>query len=114
MAGGSGSPGTSLLARVLDEQMRRYHEDITQDLKLDFGVIGNDWSLRTNTFPYPIPKGDYSVCKGLSGVSVNTDSAGGHEHAVALPKLGKGDHVLVAWVQKDACVIDVIVSSRTL
>ncbi len=83
--------GVSRLANVLSRRMRKENES---PLILDFGEIQTNDSLMTNTFPVAIPKGDYSVCKKLleSGLS-------------------PGDNVLVAWVQNEAVVIDIITSS---
>lgn len=36
------------------------------ELIIDFGSIQSDMSLRTNTFPDPIPQGDYSVLRQLT------------------------------------------------
>lgn len=36
------------------------------ELLIDFGSIQEDMSLRTNTFPDPIPQGDYSVLRQLT------------------------------------------------
>lgn len=36
------------------------------ELLIDFGSIQDDMSLRTNTFPDPIPQGDYSVLRQLT------------------------------------------------
>ena len=100
MASADGNPGMNKLARAIDAQMKRYHADITGSFEIDFGEIGKDFSLRVNSFPMPIPKGDYYVCRTIGGLNV--------------PKLKKGDHVLVAWVQNEICVIDVIVLSSKL
>ena len=35
-------------------------------LVLDFGVIQEDYSLLTNTYPVPIPVEDYSICRSVS------------------------------------------------
>jgi hypothetical protein len=100
-------------------------------LVLDFGEIQPNGSLLTNTFPLPIPKGDYSVCRQLTlgttgslltetktdgkhgGHSLGFD--GSHEHEIKVPEkmrsIKSGDRVLVAWVQSEAVVIDIIVSS---
>ena len=39
---------------------------IKSPLVLDFGVIQEDYSLLTNTYPIPIPIEDYSICRGVS------------------------------------------------
>ena len=58
MEGFDGHPGTAKLAKVLSQRMKRENES---PLALDFGEIQANYSLVTNTFPVPIPKGDYSV-----------------------------------------------------
>jgi hypothetical protein len=92
---------------------------------LDFGTIQNDMSLRTNSFPCPIPRSDYVVCRSLTwgaegSVLAKTDSydtSGGehnhpHTHDVLVGSkqrsLRPGDRVLVAWVGDDTVVIDLI------
>ena len=114
MAQGDGNPGMNKMAQALNERMKKYHDDITGDLKIDFGKIGNDWSLMPNSFPKPIPKGDYMVCRLLTGVPVTSSSAQGHTHKTTIPKLKKGDTVLLAWIQNEVCVVDVVVSSSKL
>lgn len=112
-----GHPGTSKLASVLSQRMKRENES---PLVLDFGEIQGNGSLLTNTFPVPIPKGDYTVCRHVGGLSFqisggnHTGHSGGngsHSHTVAPPAIKAGDRVLVAWVQSEAVVIDVIVKS---
>lgn len=133
MAGAEGNPGISRLARAIDSQMKRYHSDIIGDLTIDFGVIGGDYSLQVNSFPHPIPKGEYYVCRQLTLgktdeklTTTKTDGAhgghlsgdGSHSHTVVIPenmrKIKPGDHVLIVWIQNEVCVIDVIVSSSKL
>ena len=96
-------------------------------LILDFGEIQANGSLVTNTFPVPIPRGDYSVCRSINGYMLGTSESSwighlqenkhvhsspsgvsSHSHDVSMPKLKPGDRVLVAWVQSEAVVIDVI------
>ena len=48
-----GHPGTAKLAQVLD---RRTSQKTESPLTLDFGEIQANGSLKTNTFPVPIPK----------------------------------------------------------
>lgn len=99
-------------------------------LVLDFGIINDDYSLTTNTFPKPIPKGDYSVCRAVTydpgvpltqsyddGAHSQPDAGygGAHTHDIRLPEkmywIRPGDKVLVAWVQDEAVVIDLVYSS---
>lgn len=127
MEGFDGHPGTAKLAAVLSRRMKREKES---PLILDFGEIQANDSLVTNTFPVPIPRGDYSVCRSINGYVLGTsesswsghlqedkhiysDSSGIplHSHDVPMPKLKPGDRVLVAWVQSEAVVVDIIESS---
>lgn len=135
------SPGTNKLAQVLSQRMKRENES---PLVLDFGEIQPNGSLLTNTFPVPIPKGDYTICRQLtlgatgaqltktkkdgkhehdkgthegheSGDGSHTHEGGEHQHIVPIPEkmrsVGPGDRVLVAWVQNEAVVVDIIVKS---
>lgn len=112
-----GHPGTSKLAAVLSQRMKKENDS---PLVLDFGEIQANGSLITNTFPVPIPKGDYTVCRHVGGLSFQVSGGthvghtlenGSHVHTVAPPAIKAGDRVLVAWVQSEAVVIDVIVGS---
>lgn len=117
-----GNPGTNKLANVLSRRMRKTAES---PLVLDFGEIKGNGSLVTNTFPVPIPRGDYTICRHVGGLSfrisggghegheeqTQTRNTGDHEHTVSLPIVKAGDRVLVAWVNNEAVVIDVIVGS---
>ncbi len=85
---GNGNPGINKLAQVLNQRMRAFHDDIENDIKIDFGHIGADWNLRPNSMPISIPNGEYKLCQTVQ----NTLSA--------------GDAVLLAWVGKDVVVID--------
>ena len=124
MEGFDGHPGTAKLAKVLSQRMKRENES---PLALDFGEIQEHYSLVKNTFPVPIPKGDYSVCRSITGYVLGTSESSwtghlqedkhvhgspsgvpGHSHDVPMPKLKPGDRVLVAWVQSEAVVIDII------
>ena len=112
------SPGTSKLARVLSQRIKKEGES---PLVLDFGEIQMNGSLLTNTFPIPIPAGDFSVCRHVGGLECHITggnhsghedhSNGSHNHDLTLPAIMPGDRVLVAWVHSEAVVIDVIVRS---
>lgn len=112
-----GNPGTNHLANVLSARMK---DENNSPFSLDFGEIGADGSLTTNTFPVPIPKGAYSVLRQLTLGEVgawltDTSEADGHKHMVTIPGLmrsiGPGDRVLVAWVNSEAVVIDIVIKS---
>lgn len=153
MSQAEGNPGVNKLARVMKGRMAREREAYSS-LVLDFGEIQGDYSLKTNTFPKAIPKGDYMVCRqltlgptdthltytikpgnpedgthnhgssGTHGGHVGGDGShthtneGPHIHDVLIPekmrKLLPGDRVLVAWVQNDAVVIDLILPASVL
>lgn len=87
-------------------------------LVLDFGEIGGDYSLTTNTWPKPIPVTDYVVSRHLTHKEPLTETyeetcSIPHTHDVRVPDkmkaLKPGDRVLVGWVQNDAVVMLVIV-----
>lgn len=113
-----GHPGTAKLAGVLSERMKKENES---PLALDFGEIQSNGSLKTNTFPVPIPKGDYTICRTVAGLTLSTSSQSWlnkapsgvplHSHSVEVPAVKPGDRVLVAWIQSEAVVIDVIEKS---
>ena len=119
-----GSPGASKLTATFVSMIDQKGD---KPLVLDFGIILGDYSLKTNTFPLPIPKNDYSVCRAITydpgvpltqtycdGAHGHPDAgfAGSHVHNVRLPEkmywIRPGDKVLVAWVQDEACVIDIV------
>lgn len=112
------SPGTNKLANVLSQRMKKESQS---PLVLDFGEIRKNGSLVTNTFSRPIPKGDYSILRQLtlgksgSQLTVTKDDGSGHVHSVTVPEkmrsLSEGDRVLVAWVQNEAVVLDIVMNS---
>ena len=123
--------GVNKLARVMQKRM----QDISASpLVLDFGSIQGDYSLKTNTFPIPIPKKDYMVLRQLTlgkkddvltktqyegkendGTHGHVNASPGdsaHRHDVLIPEkmrqIKPGDRVLVAWVGNDAVVLDIV------
>lgn len=106
---------------------------------MDIGIINSDYSLTTNSFPCPIPKTQYSVCRSLlynpkvpltetyqDGAHVHScggpcewpSPSGAHVHEVKLPLkmrwLQPGDKVLVAIIQNEFVVIDIIYDAKWL
>jgi len=121
-----GNPGMNKLTNVLKGMMTQTAD---KPLVLDFGIINGDYSLTTNTFPKPIPKNEYSVCRCITydpgvpltetycdGAHSQPDAGygGAHVNQVKLPKkmywIRPGDKVLVAWVQDEAVVVDIVLS----
>lgn len=105
--------GMEKLAKVLDSRMGEHSGG---GFSFDFGVIKKDYSLVSNTFPLPIPKKDYSVCRLLANLSTNVSGGthgghnsgtGSHSHKVVMPKLKPGDRVLIVWVEGEPVVVDV-------
>lgn len=124
---GSSNLGLNKLAQVMQERMDRNQQANNGALVLDFGTIQADMSLKTNTFAVPIPQADYHVCRQLTlgptgsfltetktqgqhGGHISGD--GSHDHDIKVPEkmrsIKPGDRVLVAWVQSEAVVIDIV------
>lgn len=124
---GESNQGLNKLAQVMQQRMNRNQEAHNGALILDFGTIQGDMSLKTNTFAHPIPQADYHVCRQLTlgptgslltstktqgqhGGHVGGD--GSHDHDIKVPEkmrsIKPGDRVLIAWVQSEAVVIDII------
>lgn len=124
--------GINKLANVLSARMKK---EGASPLVLDFGEILANGSLLTNTFPVPIPKGEYSICRDVTDYETKctvewyTEYTArrpsepypfeSHRHPIEGKKkiiiheaLKAGDRVLVAWVQNEAVVIDVIVKVK--
>lgn len=132
------STGTNKLANTLKGMMHGVAQ-ADNPPSLDFGTINSDYSLTTNRFRQPIPKTEYSVCRsllynpkvpltetyndgkhvhGCGGPCEWPAPTGDHVHEVRLPTkmrwLKPGDKVLVAWVQNEAVVIDIVYDAKYL
>ena len=83
----SANTGINKLANVLNRRMKHADE---RPRSIDFGEIQGNGSLLTNTFPVPIPKGQYSV-------SLNSDV-----------EIKSGDRVVVSWIGNEAVVIGIL------
>lgn len=59
------STGANRLGQTIAKRIVKHMEG-ESSLVLDFGEIKDDESLVTNTFPIPIPKGDYHVLRQLT------------------------------------------------
>lgn len=122
--GKEGNPGANKLTNMIKDMIKEGSE---RPLALDFGIINGDLSLSTNTFPNPIPASDYTICRCVtydpnvpltetfvdgSHGHPGAGPPGTHSHEVKLPEkmygLKAGDKVLVAWVQNEAVVVDVV------
>ena len=81
------STGANRLGQTIAKRIVKHMEG-ESSLVLDFGEIKDDESLVTNTFPIPIPKGDYHVLRHLpygktGDILAKTQSIG---------KPGSGEH----------------------
>lgn len=108
------NPGSSRLGAVLAERMQKEN---ASPQALDFGTVTMGGGLQTDTFGQVIPKGSYTVLRHLRAAEKHIVSeleedgtVPPHEHTVTIPEniLADGDRVLVAWVQNEAVVVDVI------
>lgn len=125
-----GNPGINNLTNVLNGMMSA---KMDTPPVLDFGIINADYSLTTNSFRQPIPKNEYSVCRSVTynpkvpltetyndGSHGHPDASppGTHTHKVKLPEkmywIQPGDEVLVAWVNHEAVIIDIIYNATTI
>lgn len=91
-----GNPGLNKLAQVLDGRSGE-RELSGSALVLDFGTIQADMSLLTDTFPVPIPRSDYLVCRhltlgGTGSALGGTDVSGVHTHEGGDHRHDGGDH----------------------
>jgi len=122
--------GATALANAIKKMIRGVSE---QPPAVDIGIINSDYSLTTNRFPCPIPKEEYSVCRSLlyepsipltqsyvDGAhnhfgSVPTET---HQHDIILPTkmhwVKPGQKVLVAIVQNEFIVVDIIYDGKWL
>ena len=122
--------GTNALTNTLVHMMKSIAD---KPPVLDFGLINSDYSLTLNSFPKPVPKTDYSVCRQLlydpSVPLTETYVDGAHSHydvvptethfhKVKLPKkmrwLKPGDKVLVAVIQNEFVVVDIVYDAKYL
>lgn len=129
MSKGDNSPGISKLAGLIGNMIDAKKD---KNLILDYGIIQDDYTIITHDYPLPIKPKDYMICRHLRPVpdedQWETKGAGSHTHAEndctsagfhthkfqPHEVLDKGDHVLVAWVQNDPIVIDVIIHGNEL
>ena len=122
--------GATALANAIKKMIRGVSE---QPPAGDIGIINSDYSLTTNRFPRPIPKDEYSVCRSLlydpsvpltktytDGSHGHPDASppGTHFHEVILPTkmhwVKPGQKVLVAIVQNEFIVVDIIYDGKWL
>jgi len=116
----TGFSGFGAMFKSQLEEIRK--EDIKRPV-IELAIIQADYSLITDSFQVPIPKSDYSVCRGLTideaSPLTKTQPANSHIHEVIVPdtlrKLKPLDRVLVAWVGGNrVVVIDIVQPGEVL
>ena len=113
MSKGNNSPGISRLAGVMQSMVQKGKDAPA----LDLAVIQENGSLLADNFPIPISAGEYQVCRHLSSRYINTETTsvgdhGSHSHKIETrQKIKKGDRVLLAWVEDEPIVIDIIMTA---
>lgn len=85
-----GNQGAVQLVKAIQEITKKAPERT-----IDFGEIKSDYSLVTDSYPIPIPRGDWSVVKQL-----RTETGNGQTVEVR-----PGMRVVVIWVGNEAVVI---------
>lgn len=95
-----GNEGINKLAGVFQNRIKQIGE---KPQILDFGTIQEDMSLITNKFPKAIPKDDYMVCRTVTLPDTDGEMI-----------LRPGRRVFVAWTGDDPCIIDVILSGKSI
>lgn len=124
------NPGAAALTNTLHHMI---HSISDCPPTIDFGKINADYSLTLNTFPKPVPKNEYSVCRQLlydpseplteTYVDGEHDHYGAverepHMHEVKLPKkmrwLKPNDKVLVAIIGNEFVVVDIVYNAQYL
>ncbi|MBQ3451974.1 MAG: hypothetical protein IJL12_08770 [Selenomonadaceae bacterium] len=122
--------GANALTNTLTGMMKKIAD---KPPVLDFGIINTDLSLTINSFPRPVPLSDYSICRQLlydpnipltetyvdgSHDHPEASPPGTHSHKVKLPKkmrrLKAGDKVLVAIIQNEFVVVDIVYNAEHL
>ena len=129
MSKGDNTPGMSRLAGVIGGMVRKGQD---QPVILDFGTIQSNYSLITNRYPVEIPASDYLICRCAGLPNSETVSSTSHTHTyegdqrtgsasvrVDIARKSQnhvkpGDRVLVAWVDNDAVVIDIVYTATNV
>ncbi|MCI9641057.1 hypothetical protein [Emergencia sp. 1XD21-10] len=86
------------LGETLQGRMRSVKQSGSSTL-LELAEIGSGGALLPDVSPGPIPAGEYSICRAVSG-KVTAD--------FRYEKLKAGDRVLLCWCGREPVVIDVI------
>ena len=98
----NGNTGANSLAQLLTSRMAQAGKT---SLVLDFGEIGRNYELITNTFPVPIPRNAYSVCQKALGVNLELSGGAhdghseGNEHILTLRIFQGLSREAVCWLR---------------
>lgn len=91
---GDSRNGISRLAGVIEERIRSQSRNA--DSILDYGTLGKNGTLKTDSFPENLDKNDYSVL----------------ESCAKDIKEGEKLRVLVAWVEDDPVIIGILAGQK--
>lgn len=100
-----GNQGAELLVAAI---RRIAGGQIPADRKIDFGTIRSDYSLVTDTFPVPIPRGEWSALKYMSAEGGGESTIPEVVEIKERLALHPGDRVLISWVGNEAVVTGVL------
>lgn len=81
---------------------------VPKDRVIDFGEICSDHSLVMDSYPVPIPRGEWSLLRHLQMSTEETGWDDEHESLRRLHRVHAGDRVVVVWVGNEAVVIGVL------
>lgn len=103
---------------LLNRQMQRIQLTNTTTV-VEFGVIQEDLSLRTDSLKDDIPKGEYLLSlllTGLTGECLVSSVEGTDPHSHVLPDSLRGirpnDRVLVLWAGNQPIVLAILAASK--
>ncbi len=81
---------------------------VSKERVVDFGEIRSDYSLILDSYPVPIPQGEWSLLKHLQMSAEGTGGDDGHESLQQMHRVYSGDRVVAAWVGNEAVVIGIL------
>lgn len=93
-----------LLGLVLVDEMLRVAA-AGKKTSIDFGSIGGSMELIPNALEGPVPQGEYTICRTVSGEEIGKTEEGEKVYA---KKLKAGDRVLICRCGTELIVVDVL------
>lgn len=93
-----------LLGLVIVDEMLRIAA-AGKKMAIDFGSIGGSLELIPNQLEGPVPDGEYTICRAVSGEEIGKTEDGEKVYA---KKLKAGDRVLICCCGTELIVVDVL------